>query len=428
MTTPLAARAALGAAALLGHAAGALAPLILRRRLAAGKEHPERYVEKLGRGSAGWPKGPLVQVHAASVGEFNAALPLIEAIALQAGVLVTTGTLTSAALAAERLPQGGALHRFAPIDAPAIIRRHFAEARPDALVLVESELWPNLMAGARRAGVPVLLANARMSDRSFRRWSRLRPLAEGMLGLVDHVLAQSDVDADRYRALGARVVECAGNLKFDGPPPPADPATLAALDAAIGRRPRIFAASAHPGEADVILDAFLGIRRARPDALLILAPRHPERADAFAAAAGARGLATARRGRGEAPGGAAVYIADTIGEMGLWYRLATVAVIGGSYIPHGGQSPLEAAKLGRPSLRGPSTGNFEAVFAALDAVGASLAAPDAATLETHLSRLLDDPAEGEQRGAAGQAVAERHAGALARTIAALVALRQGRRG
>jgi 3-deoxy-D-manno-octulosonic-acid transferase len=362
-------------------AATAAAPLLrpyLRRRAARGKEIAARLPERRGEG-ARRPPGRLLWLHAASVGETLSLLPLLEALAERAPdlfVLVTTGTVTSAALLDQRLPPALASrveHRFAPLDVPRWVDRFLSGWRPDAGALVESELWPNLVRAARRRGVPLALVNARLSERSARRWRRWAPgLARELLSAVSPVLAQTPADAARLGALGAPLALCLGNLKDAAAPLPADPAELARLRAAVAGRPVFLAASTHLGEEAIVLDAHRRLAASRfPDLLTIIAPRHPHRGPAVASQA--TGLAVARRGAGEAPGpGTAVYVADTMGELGLFYRLAGVCLVGGSLVPHGGQNPLEPARLGCPVLLGPHTANFAEAVARLLAAGGAL--------------------------------------------------------
>ncbi|GAA0575378.1 hypothetical protein GCM10009416_12540 [Craurococcus roseus] len=316
------------------------------------------------------------------MGETLSVLPLLEALAARApdlGVLLTTGTATSAALLARRLPPALAdrvQHRFAPLDVPRWVERFLAGWRPDAGALVESELWPNLIRAARRRGVPLALVNARFSERSSRRWRRWAPgLARELFSSLSPVLAQTPADAARLGAAGARLALCLGNLKDAAAPLPADPGELARLREAVGGRPVFLAASTHPGEEAVVLDAH---RRAAAsglaDLLTVIVPRHPHRGPAVASEAAAGGLAVARRAAGGAPPspGTAVYVADTMGELGLFYRLAGACLVGGSLVPHGGQNPMEPARLRCPVLLGPHTANFAEPVARLLAAGGAL--------------------------------------------------------
>jgi 3-deoxy-D-manno-octulosonic-acid transferase len=348
-------------------------PLWLRHRLRRGKELAARLPERRGLNAAR-PPGRLIWLHAASIGETLSLLPVLEALAALAptvGILLTTGTVTSAALLERRLPPAlrqRVIHRFAPLDVPGWVARFLDAWRPDAAGLVESELWPNLIRAARARRLPLVLINGRLSARSAARWRLAPALGRELMGAFTLVLAQSPADAARFAGLGARRVSALGNLKEAAPPLPADPAALAALQAAIGTRPVLLGAATHPGEEAMLLAAHRLLAPDFPGLLTILAPRHPERGPGLEAEAA--GLPLARRSIGALPGpGTALYIADTLGELGLFYRLAHVALVGGSLVPHGGQNPLEPARLGCPILLGPHTANFADIAARLIAAG-----------------------------------------------------------
>jgi 3-deoxy-D-manno-octulosonic-acid transferase len=413
--------------------AAALAQLLpwhLRRRAARGKEMPDRIRERFGEGAAR-PPGRLLWLHAASVGETLSVLPLVEALAARDPALrflVTTGTVTSAALLAQRLP--GALaarvaHRFVPLDVPRWVARFLDGWRPDAAIFVESELWPNLIAAAQARGIALALVNARMSDRSARWWGRAPGLARRVLGAFTLVLAQTEADAARLRALGAAGATCPGNLKYAAAPLPVDAAELARLSALLAGRPAWLAASTHPGEEAVVLEAQRRLAVAHPGLLAIIVPRHPERGAAVAALAGA--LPVARRAAGQDPGpGTAVLVADTLGELGLWYRLARVAFIGGSLVAHGGQNPLEPARLGCPIVTGPHTWNFAEILARLEAAGGvgriAAGADPAGALAEAVGAVLTDDARGRAQAEAAAGIAAEEAGLPERIAAALLPL------
>ncbi len=389
--------------------AGAAAPALrwhLRRRAAAGKEDAARLAEREGFGAAR-PDGLLFWLHAASVGESLAVLPLADAL-LRAEprlhILLTTGTVTSAALMRERWPalaQGRAMHRFVPLDVPAWVDRFLEGWRPDAAAFVESELWPNTLAALRRRGVPAALVNGRLSPRSFARWRRWAPgLARRVLGGFALVLPRSAEDAARFAALGARTGEPA-DLKRAAPPLPADAAALAALRAAVGARPVWLAASTQPGEEEQVVAAARAA--AVPGLLTIIVPRHPARGEEVAALCGG----AARRSAGALPDAGPFHVADTIGELGLFYRLAGVAFLGGSLVPHGGQNPLEAARLGCPVLMGPHRFNFTEMTAEMAAAGALRPVADADALARAVRDVLTVPpaAQAMRLAAAGFAQA-----------------------
>ncbi|KJV09393.1 hypothetical protein VZ95_11785 [Elstera litoralis] len=364
-----------------------LLPAFLGRRLKRGKEHPQRWRERLGVPGLPRPTGPLVWLHGASVGESLALLPLVTALRAARPdliLLVTTGTVTSAALLGERLPPG-ALHQFIPIDAPWAVDRFLAHWQPDFVLWTESDLWPTILTRLKARGTPAVLLNGRLSDRSFQRWQRAKPIIQHLLECFSDVLARGEEDAARFRALGALRVQAVGNLKLAADPLPVDPVALAEARARIGDRPVIVASSTHPGEEALIAEAHKALLPQFPDLLTILAPRHPNRGPELAG-----DLAAPCRSQGAALPDSGLYIADTMGELGLWYRLARVAVIGGSFIPHGGQNPTEAARLGVPVLFGPHMENFRDESEGLLAEGRAERVSEEG-LAAVLTRLLDAP-------------------------------------
>jgi 3-deoxy-D-manno-octulosonic-acid transferase len=400
---------------------------MLRRRVALGKEVAARLPEREGIDPMPRPAGLLVWLHAASVGESQSILPVLSALHSQApdaSVLLTTGTVSSAALLAEQLPRlglGRVLHRFVPLDVPAWVMRFLDHWRPDVAGFVESELWPNLIAGCQARGIPMMLVNARMSARSLRGWQRVPGFARQVVGAFDRVQAQSEADAGHLRLLGARHVDAPGNLKLAAPPLRADPAELARLRALIGDRPVWLAASTHPGEEDVAGQVHRALAAAHPGLLTVVAPRHPERGAAAAAALGAP-----RRAAGQDPdtgiGGANIWVADTLGELGLLYRLAPLAFVGRSLTGQGGQNPLEPARLGCAVAVGPYTANFAEAVQTLEAAGALTRVADAGELAHWVDAMLRDPGRRRAAGAAACAAAQGAAGLPERTAAALLSL------
>lgn len=400
---------------------GPAATPYLRRRTARGKEDPARLSERRGLTRRARPAGRLVWLHGASVGEGLALLPLVERLVGRGfGVLVTTGTVSSARILGDRLPPG-ALHQFIPLDVPSMVRRFLDHWRPELAILAESELWPNLMIETTRRSIPLVLVNARLSWRSFQRWRRLPRFIGPLLGLVDLCLAQSAADAERFLALGMPRVTVAGNLKFDALPPPADVTAFERLSEAVGPRPFWLAASTHPDEEALLLDVHCRLAETRPDLLTAIAPRHAERGAAIATAAAARGLAISRRALGQAITDAtSVYIADTMGDLGLLYRLASVVFMGKSLGgAAGGQNPLEPAKLGCCILHGPAVANFTDIYALLDARGGAMPVADAAALTEAVNRLLEDTDAMDVMAAAAAGTIEAGAGAVDTIMAAL---------
>jgi len=407
-------------------ATDAAAPLVrqlLRRRLARGKEDGARLDERTGIAGLPRPQGRLVWLHAASVGEALSVLPLIGRILDERPglhLLVTTGTVTSAGLLAERLPPR-ALHQYAPVDRAAWVARFLDHWRPDAAIRVESELWPNALCLLRRRDIPSVLLNARMTGASARNWRRWAPgaMAE-LLGAFRFVLAQDEIIAARYRALGARDVRVPGNLKLAAPPLPADPLAFVRLAMALDGRPRWLAASTHPGEEEAALAVHRALAPRHPGLVTLLVPRHPPRGAAIAAACVAAGLRVARRADGALPSPSTdIYVADTIGELGLFYRAARIAFIGGSLVPHGGQNPFEPAQLGCAVLHGSHMDNFPIIVPELEAAGAARLVADAAALTGAVGALLASPGTVAAMGDAGMMVAARHAATLDRVCAAL---------
>ena len=405
-----------------GWLAPPVARLMLMRRRARHKEHPERFRERLGHPRRPRPAGALIWLHAASVGEAQSVLPLIGRLLARlpaAHAMVTTGTVTSAQLMEERLP-ARAYHQFVPADFPAWVRRFLNHYRPDLALWVESELWPTLLTETARRAAPAVLLNGRMSERSFRRWRRFPGAARQLIGTFDLVMAQSANDGDRFRRLGAARVETPGNLKMAAAPLPADPAALAALQQAIGGRAVWLAASTHPGEEERVAEAHRTVRRRFGDALLILVPRHPARGPAIAADLRRAGRTVGLRSAGDAPDREReIYLADTLGELGLFYRAAPVAFVGGTFVPHGGQNPIEPAHLDCAILHGPHIGNFAGIAETLHAAGASETVDSAGALAQAVCRLLADPAECAGRAARAAGAVRSEAGILDRAMALL---------
>jgi 3-deoxy-D-manno-octulosonic-acid transferase len=370
-----------------------LAPVLLKRRAARGKEIVERVPERFGVAKVGRPDGALFWFHAASVGETNAVLPLIAALKARfpdLNVLLTTVTVTSAGIAARRLPEG-ALHQFMPLDSVEYVRRFLSHWRPDAAVFIESEIWPNLIMESAKNGLDLFLINARMSIKTAERWRRFSSLSKPVFGQFTEVLAQDARIAKRLKKVGARKVSVTGNLKYDAPPPPVDPNALIAVRDAIRGRPVFLAASTHPGEDEAVLEAHLKIVERVPDVLTVIVPRHPKRGDDVASLMTARGIAFARRSLGEYPGAQhGVYLADTLGELGLFYSLAQVSFVGRSLGARGGQNPIEAIKLGSAVIAGPNTANFDETYRVLGEAGGYAIVNDSAEMAERVAQLMTD--------------------------------------
>ena len=397
-----------------------IAPALVSRRLQRGKEHPKRLRERYAETKVARPAGPLIWVQCASVGELLTVVPLMGRLREKGfGVLCTSGTVTSAQVAAERLPPG-AIHQFTALDAPRFVSRFFEHWRPDLAVFVESDLWPNLVMTAADRGTPLILVNGRVSERSFRRW-RFAPATIGaLLRCFDLCLAQSEVHASRYRDLGAPRVVTTGNLKLDVPSPPADEQKLSALAAAIGERSVIAATSTHAGEETLLIEAHRRLRHSFPRLLTLIAPRHPERGLGIVEIARAADLKVALRSRGELPApDTEIYVADTMGELGLIYRLAPIVFVGGSLASHGGQNPIEPIKLGAAILHGPHVWNFAEIYAALDHAHGAEQVNDVGRLAVRLGAWLKDAQERSAVVTAARETVSVLGGALERTFSAL---------
>ena len=413
--------------------ATAAAPLLrahLHRRAASGREIARRLGERRGHDQTLRPPGRVVWLHAASVGETMSILPVIAALLErpEVVVLVTTGTVTSAELllrrAAEMCPPGRVLHRFVPLDVPRWCRRFVAHWRPDVAGFVESELWPNLLRACHRRRVPLMLVNARMSARSAATWRRAPLLARSVLRLFDVIEAQTAADAARLAGLGARDVGSPGNLKAASPALPADPSELARLRAALGARPAWLAASTHPGEERLAAAIHVALAPSFPGLVTVIAPRHPVRGAAIAdeiRAAFPEATLTRRASHEDPPAGG-IWLADTLGELGLLYRLVPIVFVGRSLAVGGGQNPMEPARLGCAVAVGPRIANFAAAADDLAAAGALDRVADAAGLQDWVAAMLRDPARADAMGQAGIACTTRLSALPEQVAARLLAL------
>jgi 3-deoxy-D-manno-octulosonic-acid transferase len=408
--------------------------VLLARRAARGKEISARLPERQGIDATARPEGRLLWMHAASVGETVSVLPVFSAffrIAPDATLLMTTGTVTSAAMLARRLPELGlqerVLHRFAPLDVPAWTARFLDHWRPDAAAFVESEIWPNLLAGCAARRVPMMLVNARLSARSFSHWRLAPGLSKKLFGGFACVQAQSGGDAERLHALGAPHANLTGNLKFAATPLSADAAEFLRIQRLLAGRPVWLAASTHPGEEPIVLAVHAMLAARHPGLLTIIAPRHPERGAAIAANSG-RVPVTLRSAGADPPPLEGIWVADTLGELGLFYRLAGLAFVGRSLVEQGGQNPLEPARLGCAVAVGPNIQNFIDPVQVLEAAGALARVTDAASLAAWVEAMLTDPARRAAIGQAGIAAASRYAELPAQVAAVLAGLLATRAG
>ena len=397
-----------------------LAPILLKRRVARGKEDPARVAERLGHASVPRPDGALVWLHGASVGESLSILPLVERLITERpglNILITSGTVASAELIAGRAPKV-VIHQFAPVDAPSAATRFLEHWRPDLAVFVESEIWPNLITSAKARGVKLALVSARLSEASLTGWSKRRAAARAIFRSFDLVLSQTDQVAEGLRALGAKD-HGRLNLKLAGAPLSADAERLAELRAAAGDRPVLLAASTHPGEDEIVLDAFQLIAGY---GLLVIVPRHIERGAEIAAAARSRGFDVGRRSEGPF-GMSRVYVADTLGELGLWFSLSRAALVGGSLIPGpGGHNPVEPAQLGCPIVTGPHVDNWREIYAALIGAGAAVVVNDALELTAAFADVLAQPAAARDRAERARGVVSTGEGGLGTAVQLILKL------
>jgi len=404
----------------LTRAGAPFADMLLKRRLRRGKEHAVRLPERRGESKIERPPGPLLWLHGASVGELTAVLPLIERLrSRDFTVLVTSGTVTSAGIAEKRLPPD-VIHQFVPIDVPQFVDRFLDHWKPNLGLFIESDLWPNLIMMSADRRVPLILINGRLSENSFKRWKWASRTIATLLGRFDLCLAQSTDDGARYAGLGAPRIMTTGNLKLDAPAPPADEAKLKALKEAIGKRPVVAAASTHPGEETAVVDAHRRIKNSFPGLITIIAPRHPDRGEGITEIARQAGLNSARRSRGELPDPITeIYIADTLGELGLIYRLAPIVFMGGSLVPHGGQNPIEAVKLKAAIMHGPHVSNFAEIYSELDAAGGAEMVADSSKMAVRIGAWLKDSDARDAVAEKGARSMDVLAGALERTVSAL---------
>lgn len=404
--------------------AAPLLPVILDRRARAGKEDPERRHERLGRPRIRRPEGRLIWLHGASVGESLVLATLVDRMAAgdpELEFLVTTGTVTSAKLMARRLPPQ-AKHQYIPVDTPGAVRRFLDHWQPDLGIFAESELWPNLLVEARHRAIPMALVNARMNAASLARWRRRGDAVRSLLDTFAWIGAADTRTRDGLEDLTGREIVLAGNLKLEARAPEPDAGELSALESVISGRPVWLAASTHAGEDETVLSAHELVRKTQPGALLILAPRHPERGPALAELVRARGFHLACRSTGEVPDGQdTVWLADTLGEMSLWFALAPAAFIAGSLKAGiGGHNPIEASQAGACVITGPHVDSFDDIYTAYRDHAAMLEVDDALTLSEAVEQVWQGRAPG--KAVADRAIAAASGGAMATTLAALHSL------
>lgn len=389
----------------------------LAYRAAKGKEERDRRSERYGRSQVARPNGPVIWFHAASVGETIAVIPLVEeVVSRNISVVLTTGTVTSANICQDRLGDK-VIHQYVPLDLKPAISNFLDHWKPDLAIISESEIWPMtiLELGSRR--MPQILVNGRMSDNSFVHWNRSPVLAEALFENLSHVIAQSELDGERFSALGARSVSVSGNLKVDTDLPPFSDADLANLQKQISLRPNWASISTFEGEEAIVADTLLDVKKTIKNPLAIIVPRHVERSDAIEKMLKDKGLKVARRSRGDLiTPDIDVFIGDTTGEMGLYLSLTNIVFVGKSLTGEGGQNPLEPAMLGCAILSGPNVQNFRDSYRALLQNGAARLVKDGDGLTACLMYLLENDEVRDTMIEAGQSTLLTMRGSLDITV------------
>jgi 3-deoxy-D-manno-octulosonic-acid transferase len=369
-------------------------PTYLQKRIESGKEDATRITERYGKASTERPAGTLLWIHAASVGESRSVLALIHALLEKHTtwhILVTTGTVSSARIITGELPTN-ALHQYLPLDVVPWVNNFLDHWRPDAVVWVEQEIWPNMLSEIHARQIPAILANGRMEESSFRRWLWIKSMAKTLLYPFKRIYGQSAYDAQRFAQLSGQEVLVKGNLKFAAEPLPYNPIFLDNLKNEIGERPLWLAASTHMGEDLVISEAHKIILKMRPNAVLVIVPRHPDRGDQIITDLNGSGLSLARRSTKEyITNQTQIYLADTYSELGLFYRLADIVFVGGSLVPVGGHNLVEPAQLNCAILYGPHMHNNLEIKHQFENCRGSIPITTGEELAAHVLGLLNNP-------------------------------------
>lgn len=375
-----------------------LYPLVISRyikkRKVNGKEDLKRFHERVGRPIIKRPEGKLIWFHGASVGESISMLPLIHKLLEtypEASVMVTTGTLTSAELMAKRLPER-AFHQYIPIDHPTFTTRFIKHWRPDLVLWFESDLWPSMLSGIKRKNIPLILVNGRISNKSFKRWQQFDYVSKELLGCFSFCLGQSEEDAYRLRILGAKESACLGNLKYAGLPLPIDTQKRDEIKNQIGTRTIWLASATHNDEEFKLARLHKNLKSKFPDLLTLIAPRHPQRGEEIKAQINKElGLNVSLRSADEKiTPQTDIYIANTIGELGMWYELSSIVFIGGSLIPHGGQNFIEPSRMRDAVIVGPHMHNFTEAMNRAKKADAVIQVNDVIELEEMIEQLLSN--------------------------------------
>jgi 3-deoxy-D-manno-octulosonic-acid transferase len=392
-----------------------LIPIYLRGRVKAGKEEQSRIKERYGYASLPKFDKPLIWVHAASMGEVQSVMPFIKRINNEYPniyILLTTVTTSSAKHFAKQLPEK-VVHQYAPLDTPNAVRRFLQHWQPQAAFFVDSELWPNMLAHLRQSNVPSILLNGRISDKSFKKWHLAKGLCAQMLQSFTYIFAKSDDDARRFAMLGAVAPLSYGNLKFASPALNIDGQSERILAEQIAERPLWLAASTHAGEEQIIAETHLVLRKKYPHLLTIIVPRHSNRGDEIKMQLEQMGLKVAQRSKGEiVTSSIDIYLGDTMGELGLFYALSEIAFIGGSLVPHGGQNPLEAARLGCAIIYGNHMHNFREFCQVLEHNKAAIMVQNAQELQQNIDNLLENPEIGQEMSVAALQIIEQNQNVL----------------
>lgn len=374
---------------------------VLQKRIAKGKEDAQRLDERRGIATLERPKGKLIWVHAASVGEAQSALILIDhllKVDTAIHILVTTGTRTSAARMEEALPER-AFHQFIPLDHPEWVANFLEHWKPDTALWMESELWPNMLGAMKEQGIPAALINARLSEKSMGRWRFVKSSIAELLSTFQVILAQSERDAQNFQSLGAKHVIATGNLKYSASPLPYNEDDFKAIKGIIGQRPVVVYASTHDGEEEIAADIHDILANAFPDILTIIVPRHPDRGHAIEETLVKKhaGVLARTQVKNLPDEETQIYIANTLGEMGLFYRLSEIVYVGRSLSNDGGggHNPLEPALLNCVVLHGARIQNLKDIYDDMQAHNACIAVQNAAELAQKIEWLLSDSEERE---------------------------------
>ena len=365
----------------------------LHRRKKIGKEDDKRINERFGLSTISRPPGRLIWLHAASVGEAISALELINKLLtehLDTRLMITTGTVSSAKLIRDRLPKG-AFHQFIPVDMPNYVRRFMEHWQPNMVLWTESEFWPNIIIETRKRNIPMVLINGRISAKSFARWKWAPGLIKSLLQSFTLCLGQSDTDVHRLNKLGASNSKNLGNLKFAAPPLPVDGEVLKTLKSNIGKRPIFLSASTHSGEEEILAIVHNSLKSKYPNILSIIIPRHPDRGPEILRAIQPITANCLLRSNGDIINDLTdIYVVDTMGELGLFYRLSEIAFLGKSLVPLGGQNPIEALQLNCAVIHGPYMTNFQWMSEEMTKLGCSIQINNSDELIETVSALLSN--------------------------------------